>query len=331
MSNRFNNRRLLIVLSVLAAILILTMVLKIPKERATFISRVASFDTASVTRIILNNRISNGNTVEFDRTNGKWTVKQGKIESATQEGAVENLFSEVLNIKPQSLASIDKSRWKEFDLTDSLATRIKFLNSSGKVLADIMIGKLDLKQSDKPIGGYSGNNVQITSYVRPYNSNEVYAVDGLLQFSFNIKFDDWRDKTFIRTVKNDITDIRFIYPAESSYTLSRKDSIWYAGTGKADSSGIAEYLNSLALMNGQEIKDGFKPASAPVYQLLIEGKNSLKLSVNCYTGENAGEFVLNSSLNPDVYFDNKKNGIFNQLFKPQSRFSGNSNKKQVPR
>jgi len=63
-----------------------------------------------------------------------------------------------------------------------------------------------------------------------------------------------------------------------------------------------------------------KPASAPVYQLLIEGKNSLKLSVNCYTGENAGEFVLNSSLNPDVYFDNKKNGIFNQLFKPQSRF-----------
>jgi len=40
MSNRFNNRRLLIVLSVLAAILILTMVLKIPKERATFISRL---------------------------------------------------------------------------------------------------------------------------------------------------------------------------------------------------------------------------------------------------------------------------------------------------
>ena len=331
MSNRFNNRRLLIVLSVLAAILILTMVLKIPKENATFKSSVASFDTASVSKIILNNRISNGNTVEFDRRNGKWTVQQGNIVSATQEGAVENLFGEVLNIRPQSLASVDKSKWKEFDLTDSLATRIKFLNGRGKVLADIMIGKLDLKQSDKPIGGYSGNNVQITSYVRPYNSNEVYAVDGLLQFSFNIKFDDWRDKTFIRTVKSDLTDIRFIYPADSSYNLIRKDSVWYAGSMKADSAGITDYLNSLALMNGQEIKDGFKPASAPVYQLLIEGKNSLKLSVNCYTAENAGEFVLNSSLNPDVYFDSKKNGIFNQLFKPQSRFSGNSNKKPVLR
>jgi hypothetical protein len=331
MSNRFNNRRLLIVLSVLAAVLILTIVLKIPKERATFISRVASFDTASVTKIILNNRISNGNIVEFDRTNGKWTVKQGNIVSATQEGAVENLFGEVLNIKPQSLASVDKSRWEEFNLTDSLATRIKFLNRRGKVLADIMIGKLDLKQSDRPIGGYSGNNVQITSYVRPYNSNEVYAVDGLLQFSFNIKFDDWRDKTFIRTVINDLTDISFIYPADSSYNLIRKDSVWYAGSVKADSAGIAEYLNSLSLMNGQEIKDGFKPASAPVYQLLIEGENSLKLSVNCYTAENTGEFILNSSLNPDVYFESKKNGIFNQLFKPQSRFSGNSNKKPVLR
>jgi Domain of unknown function (DUF4340) len=320
MSNRFNNRRLLILLSVLAAVLILTMLLKIPKEKATFISSIASFDTASVSRIILNNRISNGNTVEFDRRNGKWTVQQGNIVSATQEGAVENLFGEVLNIRPQSLAAVDKSKWKEFDLTDSLATRIKFLNSRGKVLADIMIGKLDLKQSDKPIGGYSGNNVQITSYVRPYNSNEVYAVDGLLQFSFNIKFDDWRDKTFIRTVKNDITDIRFIYPADSSYNLNRKDSVWYSGSVKADSSCIAEYLNSLALMNGQEIKDGFKPASAPVYQLLIEGGNSLKLSVNCYAGENTSEFILNSSLNPDVYFKSKKNGIFNQLFKSQNRF-----------
>jgi Domain of unknown function (DUF4340) len=321
MSNRFNNKRLLIVLSVLAAGLILTMLLKIPKERATFKSSIASFDTASVTRIILNNRISNGNTVEFDRKDGKWTVQQGNIVSATQQGAVDNLFGEVLNIKPQSLASVDKSKWKDFDLTDSLATRIKFLNSRGKVLADIMIGKLDFKQSDKPIGGYSGNNVQITSYVRPYNSNEVYAVDGLLQFSFNIKFDDWRDKTFIRTSKNDITDIRFIYPADSSYNLIREDSVWYSGSLKADSAGIEDYLNSLGYMNGQEIKDGFKPASPPVYQLFIEGKNSLKLSVNCYAGENDGEFILNSSLNPGVYYKSKKNGIFSQVFRPQNRFA----------
>jgi Domain of unknown function (DUF4340) len=320
MSNRFNNRRLLYLLSVLIAILVLTVLIKIPKERATFKSSIADFDTAAVSKIILNNRISDGNTVEFHRNNGKWTVQQGKIVSATQEGAVENLFSEVLNIKPQSLAAIDKSRWQEFNLTDSLATRIKFLNAKGKILADIMIGKMDFKQPEKPIAGYSGNNVQITSYVRLHNGNEVYAIDGLLQFSFNIKFEDWRDKTFIRSVKNDVTSIHFIYPADSSFNLNKKDSFWYAGNLKADSSNVATYLNSLILMNGHEIKDGFKPVSNPSYQLFIDGNNLLKVSIKCYEGENAGEYVLNSNLNPEVYYISKRNGIFNQLFKPRNYF-----------
>ena len=320
MSKRFDNKRLFFLLSGLILILILTVIIKIPKEKATFKSSFADFDTSAVTRIILNNRISDGNLVEFNRINGKWTVQQGKIVSATQEGAVENIFGEVLNIKPQSLAAIDKSRWNEFNLTDSLATRIKFLNNKGKILADIMIGKLDFKQAEKPVGGYSGNNVQITSYVRLYNRNEVYAVDGLLQFSFNIKFEDWRDKTFVHSKKDDITSIRFIYPADSSYTLLKKDSTWYEGNQKADSSSVANYLNSLVLMYGQGFKDGFKPVSNPVYQMLVEGNNLLKFSVKCYEGESAGEYILNSSLNPDVFYSSKQAGIFNQIFKPQSNF-----------
>lgn len=320
MSKRFDNKRLLYLFSGLIVILILTVVIKIPKEKATFKSYIVDFDTSAVYKIILNNRISNGNVIEFNRSNSKWTVQQGKIVAATQQGAVDNIFGEVLNIKPQSLAAINKSRWSEFELTDSLATRIKFLNNKGKILADIMIGKLDLKQADKPIGGYSGNNVQITSYVRLYNGKEVYAVDGLIPFSFNIKFEDWRDRTLIRSDKNDIMNIHFRYPADSSYILSKKDSVWYAGKLRADSATVADYLNSLSLMYGQEFKDGFKPVLNPVYQMLVDGNNSLSFSVKCYEGESADEYILNSSLNPDVYYASKKNGTFNQLFKPQSHF-----------
>ena len=183
MNNRFNNKRLLYLLTGLITILIVTMLIKIPKEKATFKSDIVDFDTSAVIKIILNNRISEGNTVEFNRSDDKWTVRQGKIVSAAEEGAVQNILSEVLNIKPQSLASINKSRWQEFDLTDSLATRIKFLDSKGKILADIMIGKLDFKQPDRPNGGFSGNNIKMTSYVRLYNGKEVYAVDGLIPFS----------------------------------------------------------------------------------------------------------------------------------------------------
>ena len=320
MSKRFNNKRLLYLLAGLTVILILTILIKIPKEKATFRSSIVDLDTSAVIKIILNNRISAGNTVEFNRNNDHWTVRQGKIVSAIDEGAVQNIFSEVLNIKPQSLAAINQSRWKEFDLTDSLATRIKFLNSKGKILADIMIGKLDFKQPDKPDGGFSGNNIKMTSYVRLYSEKEVYAFDGLIPFSFNIKFDDWRDKTFVRYNKSEISNISYLYPADSSYKLIRKDSLWYSGSLKADSLKVGNYLNSITLMRGEEFKDDFTPVSNPVYQMLVQATNSVGFSIKCYAGSSLGEYIFNSSLYPEVYFIDRKSILFNQLFKPQSYF-----------
>ncbi len=320
MSRRFNNKRLLYLLAGLIVILLLTVVIKIPKEKATLKNKIVDFDTSEVSKIILYPRISNGNAVEFNRRGVKWTVQQGNIVAATQEGAVPNMFGDVLNIKPENLAAISKSKWKEFDLTDSLATRIKFFSSKGKILADLMIGKFDYKQPDKIYKGYNGNNVQITTYVRLANGEEIYGVDGLLTFTFNIKFEDWRDKTFIRSKKNDITRITFTYPADSSYTLSRKDSVWYAGTLKADSASIVNYLNSLSFLSGQDFKDNYKPVINPVYQILVEGNNLLNFFVKCYKDENSDEFILNSSLNQDVYFTSKKQGIFDQIFKPKSNF-----------
>ncbi len=320
MSKRFNNKRLLYLLAGLTIILILTILIKIPEEKATFKSEIVDLDTSAVNKIILTNRISEGNTVEFIRAKDRWTVQQGKVISSTEEGAVQNIFNEVLNIKPQSLASINQSMWKEFCLTDSLATRIKFFNSKGRILADIMIGKLDFKQPDKPNGGFSGNNIKMTSYVRLYNGKEVYAIDGLIPFSFNIKFDDWRDKTLICSNKNEITNITYVYPADSSFNLVKKDSIWYSGSMKTDSLSVARYLNSLALVHGQEFKDDYIPNSDPVYQLLVKGKNSLSFSIKCYTGVSPDLYIINSSLRPDVYFNSRKNGLFSQLFKSQSFF-----------
>lgn len=320
MSKRFNNKRLIFLLLGLAVILIMTLLVKIPKENATFRSHIVDFDTSSVNKIILNNRISDGNTVEFNRNNNKWIVQQGNIKSAPEAGAVQNIFNEVLNIKPQSLAAIDQSRWKEFNLTDSLATRIRLLNSKGQILADIMIGKLEFKQPDKPNRGNIGENIVMTSYVRLYNQKEVYAIDGLIPFSFNIKFEDWRDKSFIKSNKKDITKIQFIYPADTSYFLIKQDSGWFSGNLQTDSMNMSNYLNSLSLMHGQTFKDGFDPDLNPVIQIIVTGNNSLKFSVQCYAGSNNDEYILNSTLRPDVYFTSKKSGIYSQLFKPQRYF-----------
>jgi len=320
MSNRFNNRRLLYLLAGLVSLLALTVIIKIPKEKATLKSKIVDPDTSAVCRIILDPKISKGKSIEFNRNNGKWTVHQDSIISATQAGAVKNMLSEVLNIKPQSLAAVSKSKWEEFELTDSLATRVRFFDKKGKILVDILVGKFTYKQSENPYGGYNRNNIQMTSYVREYSEKEVYAVDGLLSFSFNMKFGDWRDKTFIRSGKNDITSLRFTFPGDSSFILSRKESSWFDGLQKADSASVASYLSAIENIDGEDIKDNYKPSVNPSYQLQVEGNNLSGFSVKCYKGDGADEFILNSSLNPEIWFTSGKKGIFEKLFKPEKYF-----------
>jgi hypothetical protein len=327
MSNRFDNKKLIYLLAGLIIILFLTVIVKIPKEEATLKSKIVELDTSEVNKILLNPKISKGKTVEFTRSNEKWMVQQGSIISATQEGAVQNIFNDIINLKPKSLAAVNKSKWNEFELTDSLATRIKFLDKKGKTLADLLIGKFNYRQADNPYGGYGGNNVQITSFVRVYNEKEVYAVDGLLPFSFNMKFEEWRNKTFIRSNSNDITGIHFTFPFDSSYSLVKKDSVWYIGPLKADSLSSANYLVSLKSLDGKEFKDNYKPAVNPDYQIQVEGNNLLSFSVRCYKGEGIDEYILNSTLNPDIYFTSKRNGMFEKIFKPQSHFLTQEKKK----
>jgi hypothetical protein len=319
MSKRFNNRRLFYILSISGILLILTYLFKVPKESATLKSSLAEFDTASVNSIIFYPQ-QHGEKFEFKRKGGHWIIQQNDIVSEAQKGAVQNIFFEILNIKPKSLASVDKSKWKDYNLTDSVGTRLTFLDRKGKILTDIMIGKLTFKPMNNPYAGSGGNNVQGTSFVRLYDKEEVFSVEGFLSLSFTGQFDDYRDKSLLRAKKDEITKISFTFPSDSSYVLTKRDSVWYSGNQVTDSLITANYLSSLRLLNGQDIMSKYSPSVAPEYLIHIEGNNLTDLSVKCYKGENDKEYILNSNQNPDVYFVSKRNGVFNQLFKPQSYF-----------
>jgi hypothetical protein len=320
MSKRFDNRKLIFLLAALLVILLLTVIVKIPGERSTLKGTLVEVDTSEVGRIIIVPRVVSGKPFEFVRENEKWSVCQDNIISTPQKDAIGNIFTEILAIKPQSLAAVGKSRWQEYELTDSLATHVKLISKKGRNLAEIMIGKFSYRQSDNPYAGYGGNNIEGTTYVRLSGEEEIYAVEGFLSFMFSGGFNDWRDKSFLRCMKEDIKKVTFILPADSSYTLAMKDSLWFAGNMRADSSKTANYLNSITSVDGQDFRDRYKPASSPEYQMVIEGNNLLNITVKCYKGEAAGEYILNSSLNPEVYFSSRREGIFDRLFKPSDFF-----------
>lgn len=328
MSNRFDNRKLIYLIAGLIVILILTVLIRIPKERATLKSKIADFDTLEVSKIVIYPKFLKESPIEFNRTNGKWTVQQGSVIAEPQKGAVTNMFNELLGIKPQNLAAINKTKWKEFELTDSLATRIKVLNNKGKVLTDLMIGKFSYKQVNNSYSGNGGNSVEGTSYVRLSGEKEIFGVEGFISFFFTGKFNDWRDKSFVSLNRNDITNIIYTYPADSSFKLIKNDTHWTIGTLSADSATVSNYLITLSSLDGQEIKDNFKPNANPEYQVLIQGNNLLNISVKCFKENDGDEYILNSSLNPDVYFTSKKDGVFGKLFKNRGFFiSKSSNRK----
>jgi hypothetical protein len=320
MSKRFNNKNLFYILGVLVIIMLMTFLLKVPRERATLKSSLVSFDTLAIGKIEIIPNNSAGKAFKFIKQNNSWSVRQGNIISKPAAGAVQNIFNEILSIKPQSLAAVSESKWKEFNLTDSLATRIKFLNSKDKLLADILLGKVSYKQVTNPYGSSGGNSIEGTSYVRINGQKEIYAVNGFLAFSISGKFSDWRDKSLIRCRKEDVLKVRFNFPGDSSYTLTKKDSGWFVDNTKADSTIVSNYLNLVGNINGIDINDDFKPVSNPDYKIDFEGNNLLSSSVKCFAAGGTGDYILNSNLNPEVFFTSKKSGIFSQIIKSKNYF-----------
>jgi hypothetical protein len=55
----------------------------------------------------------------------------------------------------------------------------------------------------------------------------------------------------------------------------------------------------------------------------------MNISVRCFLGDAKDEYILNSSMNPDLYFISKQSGIINQIFKPCGYFYGKGAKKPL--
>jgi hypothetical protein len=328
MSKKYNNRGLFILFGALLALLAFTVIIRIPRGNATLRTSLMDIDTAKVEKIIISQGADLNSGIEFTRESGKWTVQQGKIVSETAKDAVKNIFSELAGIHPQGLAARSKSKWQEYELTDSLATKVKLLDKRNRVLSDIMIGKTNFKQNGNMNAGSGGRaGIMGISYVRLTDEKEIYSTEGFLSFFFKRRFDEWRNKTFLLLSKNDLLSVEFTYPADSSFSLEKKYSKWFTGNVVADSLQVDRYLTSLSNLNGQTIKDDYTPPGDPDFVFSAKGNNLLSVTVKAYRDQASGDIILNSSLNPGVYFQSKKEGIFGKVFVPESWFRRHPDKK----
>ncbi|MCX8491365.1 MAG: DUF4340 domain-containing protein [Cyclobacteriaceae bacterium] len=176
------------------------------------------------------------------------------------------------------------------------------------------IGRVGFNQSSD--GQF--NPGEIFTYVRLTNEDEVYAVEGFLESSFNRSYTDWRDKSFLRLKKEQITDIQFLYPADSSFVLTKKNKQWWIGAEPADSTKVNSYLSQLEFKNANGFADEFLAMGKGNVSIQLKGAPGVIATVEGW--KRPTDWVLKSSWQPAIYFSSENLGLAKAIFEPKRNF-----------
>lgn len=312
-------RNVVIVLVVLLAVWGIIKIKENKQGDRSFKAHVVEVDTALVSHISITPK-GKTESVELAKQGNNWMLNLGKKMVQADQGMATDLLSQVMELKPKRVAATTKSKWTEYEVDDSLGTRIK-LFSGKKVLADFVLGKFSYSQG-QGANPYQQRNVIMTSYIRPFNEETVYAVDGYLSMMFNRDKSAFRNSMVVNSKPENWNKLVFSYPADSSFTLEKQNGKWIAGGMVADSASVAQYFSKVQRLNGgsfdeiSEIEDSQQPA----YFVRIEGDHMNPIEVKAYTSSLGEEVFVSSENKGNVFNDSKiKETLFinkKQLLEP---------------
>jgi hypothetical protein len=319
MFNKLNSKHLLIVFAVLLGMVLISLIGKNNKKNQSFKSELTDFDTATVTSVSIFPK-SGGDLITLEKKNGRWMVVDKNGSYSADAFQIKNILGSISSMKAIRLAAKGKDRWQEFEVTDSLGTRVK-VNSGKKTLADIYIGKFSYKQAN---GNPYMQRQQgtMTSFVRLSAEKNIYAVDGFLSMTFNRSVSEFRNRTISTIDKNSISRIQFSQPNDN-FSIIKNGNIWMIDGLNADSISIANYISGISnLKSGNFLSKNNKPVGTPSHSVSFEFENQSKLvKIDAYYVDSLN-IAIASSENPDTYFDGTKSELFNKIFKTKESFVG---------
>jgi hypothetical protein len=305
MYRRINIRQLLVVFAVLLAIVVLAEWIDSRKGNRTFRKELVEVNTEDISSIEIFPKVAGGEKIRLFRENEQWMVESG-IQKYIADGTVAgSLLNDLTRATPESVVAAGKERWENFEVTDSLGTRVKLYKGS-ELMADVIIGKFTFSQQRK-----------MTSYVRLAGEKEVYGVDGMLGMSFNRNLNAFRNRSVIRSTSSDWKRLVFSYPADSSFTLEKTAENWSINSQPADSTAVADYFSDIRNLTDGRFAEN-EPAITATHQLRIEGDNQMEAIEikGFYLDEN--NFILESSQNRGNFFNSPE--LAEKIFVSPSRF-----------
>ncbi|MCU0405786.1 MAG: DUF4340 domain-containing protein [Ignavibacteriaceae bacterium] len=306
MFQKVNNKILGIIFGILVLIGLFLFVFDGGKTERTFREVLVDIDTSKVTEILIYPKSQNHKEVKLYKEKEGWRViLPSGVSSKVLNDRINNLFAQLMAIKPKRLAARDESKWNELQV-DSTGSRVKVFEGS-KLALDLVIGRFSFQQPRT-----------MNTFVRLYNDKDVYEVDGFLDMTFNQGANIFRDGTVIKSDYNNWQQLQFTYPADSSFKLVKSANNWLLNGKLTDSLNTVNYLNRLANLSNNSFVDNVKiePSSIPTYSLNITTSDLKFIEIKGYLDSTSS--IIHSSQNPEAWFDGSS--LSNTIFVGRSSF-----------
>ncbi len=303
MLKKFNNRTLIIIFLALLGLVAIVQLVSNQKGERNFREYLAKVDTTKIDKIEFIHFEKEPLVLEKSNKN-QWQVKQGDKQAAADQSALKSLMKSLSNLKVKKRVAIKEEKWKEYEVNDSLGTKV-VIHGDGEQLAELIVGRFSYKRV--------GQGFSMSTNARLPNEPEVYTVEGQLSMMTRRDFNGFRDHTLLSVQPANVQEVRFNYPADSSFVLTRQSGEWMARNAAADSTQVDKYLKKLENITAHNFAQEFNPGNQPVFKLNIATKNGNNHLVEAYPDDD--KYVFRTSQNTGAIFREGKH-IFEKMFVP---------------
>jgi hypothetical protein len=309
MFNKISSKTLTIIFVVLLVLAAIYIYYDSSHEERSFKRDIVNIDTSKVTSISIFPKATNHKEVKIFKEGKNWRVQLPNNNSVPADNSkIKSMLIQLSEIKANSVAAQDESKWKELQV-DSSGTRVKVYEGNDNTL-DIVLGKFAYQQPRTML-----------TYVRVKGDNDVYEINGFLEFSFNQKPDFFRNNTLVNDDLSHWNRLTFTFPADSSFQLIKDTTNgWTINKIKIDSSKTINFLRTLSHLSGSFIDNPDESLlSKAAHTLTIESSAFGAITLSAYI--DSTNYVIHSSQNPEAYFNGKTNDLWKKIFVGKHYFS----------
>lgn len=302
----------LVLIFVLLVIAVVLSRQQLGKRERSFEAALVEIDSSVISRIV----IQSPGAIEFSisREGSTWILSDGIQSHTADPEPVQKLLQAVQKIESRQIIAKDQELWTLYGLDEAQATRIRLFSGRNQK-HDFLIGGVN----------FDPNTQSVVAFLRLAQEKTVFATDGYQLMSIGKTYDSFRNRTMLKMKREmEITSFSWELP-DTTLEFRKLPDGWKLFNEVLDSMEVENYLNVFRNTSAEYFADGFDEINAeqfPMRILRLEGKNIPdEMVLTCYQDTSRlPTFVLNTSQNPQAYFQADSMRVFGEIFPPLETF-----------